>query len=150
MEGQVLQRNNNNKGKTIIKGMCKGPGIVEILVKNTKNKTRWKKTGTATAASFEANVNNIPAGGPYSLEIRVVSQENKIIDKTTIKEFYVGDVWFLGGQSNMQGIGNLSSAPKPHPMVRAFYMRDEWDIAKEPLHIPVSYTHLTLPTIYSV
>ena len=49
----------------------------------------------------------------------------------------VGDVWVLGGQSNMQGYGNLSGAyGNSSPMVRAYYMDDRWGRAKEPITCP--------------
>jgi sialate O-acetylesterase len=53
----------------------------------------------------------------------------------TVRDVLVGDVWILGGQSNMQGCGLF---PKkrllPDSQVRAFYMDDRWAVAKDPVH----------------
>ena len=35
----------------------------------------------------------------------------------------------------MEGVGNMSGASKPNPLIRAFSMRREWRIAADPLHI---------------
>jgi sialate O-acetylesterase len=52
----------------------------------------------------------------------------------SVSDVLVGDVWIMAGQSNMEGIGNLKDALPPIDEVRAYYMRDEWDIAKDPVH----------------
>src|SRR5205823_282630 len=52
-----------------------------------------------------------------------------------VAAFFSGDVWVLAGQSNMEGIGNMTGAAKPHPLIRSFSMRREWRPAIEPLHI---------------
>lgn len=52
-----------------------------------------------------------------------------------VKTFYVGDVWLLAGQSNMEGVGNMEGAARPHPLIRAFSMRREWRRAEDPLHV---------------
>jgi sialate O-acetylesterase len=71
-------------------------------------------------------LSGIPVGGPYRVTI----------DGQAFDTVYVGDVWILGGQSNMEGI----SWYEPQDFlevtqdVRAFYMTDEWGAAKHPLH----------------
>lgn len=69
----------------------------------------------------------IPAGGPYTVTI----------DGQCFHDVYVGDLWILAGQSNMEGIGWLTpddQAFAGRDTVRALYMNDEWGIAKHPLH----------------
>ncbi len=69
----------------------------------------------------------IPTGGPYEL---TVGDEH-------FEDIYVGDVWILGGQSNMAGVGHTTfkdCSELGNEEVRAFYMTDEWDIANHPLH----------------
>lgn len=136
MTGQVLQRDENGKGGAIISGSCKGSGDVEYrILKNSKvyKGSKWQLGGRAEKREFISELSNIPVGGPYDIELRV-RNGRKNIDTLTVDDIYVGDVWILAGQSNMQGHGNLVDAPKPHPMVRAFYMRDEWGVADEPIH----------------
>ncbi len=137
MEGQVLQRNRKNQASAVLCGECAGEGAVEVRVQAKQRPLKgwnWKRAGKAVGGRFEVKLAGIPAGGPYRLECRVV-QGSRTTDRLTVREWFVGDVWFLGGQSNMQGIGNMADAPKPHPLVRAFYMRDEWGLAVDPLHI---------------
>jgi hypothetical protein len=49
--------------------------------------------------------------------------------------FFVGDVWILAGQSNMEGAGLLTGKAKPHPLVHSLSMRRVWRPATEPLHL---------------
>jgi sialate O-acetylesterase len=70
---------------------------------------------------------SLPAGGPYS----VIFTDGK--KRLVVKDVLVGDVWICAGPSNMQGLGYLQYAEKPHPQVRAFYMDDHWAVARDPL-----------------
>ncbi len=46
--------------------------------------------------SWEITMQNLPVGGPYEMRIRCAGQER------LLKDVQVGDVWVLGGQSNME------------------------------------------------
>lgn len=136
LNGQVLQRDRQQRGHAKINGTCSSAGIVEWRALKGRSPVRgcnWQKGGRAGQGVFSCRVSGLPVGGPYTIDIRIVSKD---VNRETIsvKTIYVGDVWFLAGQSNMQGCGNMEDAPKPHPLVRCFYMRDEWDIAAEPVH----------------
>ncbi|MBT3192884.1 MAG: sialate O-acetylesterase [Verrucomicrobia bacterium] len=136
MPGQVLQRGKKGRGCAHLTGTCRVSGNVELRVLRNDKELRshgWKPAGTAAGRRFEAQLENLPTGGPYRVELRIRSGR-KIADTTSIDAVFVGDVWILAGQSNMQGIGNLVHAPHPHAKVRAFYMRDEWGVAEESLH----------------
>ncbi len=61
-----------------------------------------------------------PAGGPYQIE----GADNVL----------VGDLWVLAGQSNMEGVGDLTQVETPSPSVHSFQSREEWAVAEEPLH----------------
>lgn len=131
MDGQVLQRDRRGVGCAKIAGRCAASGQVEVRV--SPRGGGWKVAGAAGSGAFRADLSGLKAGGPYRVAFRV-RQGRRTLDQAAIRDVFVGDVWILGGQSNMQGIGNLAHAPAPHRMVRAFYMRDEWDIAEETLH----------------
>lgn len=136
LTGQVLQRNKDGKGGALLRGRCKARGDVDIRVLKAGKVLpchNWKMAGKSEAKSFEAVLANLRTGGPYQVELRV-SNNRRILEQMRIENIFVGDVWILAGQSNMEGVGNLVHAPKAHDMIRAFYMRDEWDIAKEPIH----------------
>ncbi len=91
---------------------------------------KWKnrEVGRSAGKRFSALLRDIPAGGPYRLRLQVGKE-------TAARSFLVGDVWLLSGQSNMQGYGNITRRPKPHPLIRTFSMRREWRVATEPLHV---------------
>lgn len=136
MAGQVLQRDAEGRGAAWISGLCDADGEVEIRILKAGKPVRgydWASRGEARGGTFGATVTELRAGGPYRLELRVRAGR-KVVDCLTLDEIFVGDVWILAGQSNMEGIGNMLHAPRPHEKVRAFYMRDEWGIAAEKLH----------------
>lgn len=75
----------------------------------------------------------IKAGGPYE----IIFSDN--INSVTLKDIYVGDLWILGGQSNMEGAGKMKEKfrayeQNPDNEIRAFYMGDNWGTALPQLH----------------
>lgn len=132
-EGQVLQRLGSRGAEVKIIGDCSQAGPVTVsLIPSKGGLKNWKgrKVGTAAKGKFFAVLKDIPAGGPYRLELACGKETVRV------REFFVGDVWVLGGQSNMQGYGSMAGAPKPHPRVRAFTMRRVWGKAVEPICVP--------------
>lgn len=69
---------------------------------------------------------NIPCGGPYTVTI----------NNDVFTNIYVGDVWILAGQSNMEGVGRLTTDlyQNNNNAIRAHFMTDVWGVAKHPLH----------------
>lgn len=131
VEGQVLQRLGSRGAAVQLSGESRGTGgIFATLSQKGKVLSGWKnrKVGNSTG-KFVIKLSGIPAGGPYRLKLELGSES------VVIKSFFVGDVWVLAGQSNMQGVGNLNQAMKPHPLIRAFSMRREWRQAEDPLHV---------------
>ncbi len=145
MDHQVLQRNKKNVCESVLVGKASVAGDVMVCV-SVKGKALkgWKdrKIARVREGEFECILTGIPVGGPYTISLRV--------DKTgeiTFKDILVGDVWILGGQSNMEGLGLITEASCPHPQVRAFYMDDHWAMAKEPIHklsVAIDPIHLDL------
>ncbi|MCH2176158.1 MAG: sialate O-acetylesterase [Lentisphaeria bacterium] len=132
--GQVLQRDDEGVGQAFIAGTSARVGTVELKVSSSEGTIqKWIEAGESKGKKYFAMLQEIPAGGPYKLKLRI-RKAGKTVDELTIEEFFVGDVWILAGQSNMEGVGNLSAKPKSHPMVRAFYMHDVWGKAESPVH----------------
>ncbi len=76
----------------------------------------------------------IPAGGPYDIELTDDCETLKLL-------IWVGDLWLLGGQSNMEGAGRMTETDKfdelnPNPAIRAYYLDNRWDAATPILHEP--------------
>lgn len=131
-EGQVLQRNGSRGASVELRGTCRETGPITLTISGKNGVLQgWnsRSSGTAGGAGFRIKLANIPAGGPYRLELRC---RNK---RSIVREFFVGDVWLLAGQSNMEGVGNISGAASPHPLIRSFSMRRTWMRAQEPLHL---------------
>lgn len=117
--GAVLQRV-NGFSETVIRAECMGtltcsPGKLEKL-----SEDGWLFSG-------------LPAGGPYE----VTFSDDESVE--TFRNVYVGDLWLLAGQSNMEGAGWLREkdaeyAKSPDSAVRAFYMEYAWREALPLLH----------------
>lgn len=111
----------------MVTGSCATTGPVTATIRGAKG-WRSRAVGHAAGRKFTARLTDIPVGGPYDITLAAGNES------VTVRRVWVGDVWLLAGQSNMQGCGNLKSAPRPHPLVHAMYMDDHWDVAKEPIH----------------
>lgn len=88
-----------------------------------------KPVGTSAKGRFKIKLWGIPVGGPYKLSISGGTQT------TSIKSLFVGDVWLMAGQSNMQGVGNMDGAARPDKLIRVFTMGRSWRLAEDPLHV---------------
>jgi hypothetical protein len=131
LDGQVLQRLGTRGASATVRGTCTEAGKAFASIAGKRGALNgWKArpVGQARAGRFTARLNGIPVGGPYEITLTVGSES------VTAHRVRVGDVWLLAGQSNMQGCGNLATAPKPHPLVHAMYMDDHWGLAREPIH----------------
>ncbi len=136
LTGQVLQRDRKNKASATFRGEGAATGEVEARVCRDGRALKgldWRKVGRCSRGVLSGKLSGIPVGGPYQVELRVRTGCD-IADTLLVSDVYVGDVWFMAGQSNMQGGGIMAGAAKPHPLVRCFYMRDEWGLAADPLH----------------
>lgn len=77
------------------------------------------------------HLTGIPVGGPYSFSVYDASEE------IHFEDIYVGDLWLLAGQSNMEGAGRMRPEDyeiAENPEIRALYFNDEWKCAKPQLH----------------
>lgn len=129
----VVQRNGRDKSNARFGGTCKASG--DVLARVTQKGKAMRgfaavKVGKAARGRFEGTLKGLPTGGPYDVELSIAGSG----ESARVPGVLVGDVWLLGGQSNMQGCGKRHTADKPHPMVRAFIMTDKWTTAKDPIH----------------
>jgi sialate O-acetylesterase len=89
--------------------------------------------GAPTMARFvDGKLVGVPTGGPYSINCQI-----RVGDRTVnsiVNPVYVGDLWVLAGQSNMEGVGDLVDVTPPHPNVMMLGMDGRWNQAEEPLH----------------
>lgn len=133
---QVLQRGTSGKADIVVHGMATDAdgkavearvlrGIVPVFGFTSK------KYGTVESGKFSFTLASVPAGGPYKIEVKIAGTKAA----TALDPIFVGDLWILAGQSNMEGVGDLIDVQSPDDKVRTFDMVEEkWQLAKEPLH----------------
>ena len=129
----VLQRGRDNCCEQAFDGICSSNGVVYLEVRENGKVLkdfRKIKAGVAAKGSFRGTVSGVPVGGPYSFSFCIENSEESCV----IENIMVGDLWILGGQSNMQGCGRLDTRASSADQVRAYYMNDRWNIAKDPIH----------------
>jgi len=128
--GHVLQRQPNG-ARTVVTGSCNCSGTVTVTVYRKEKIARGfnkKAAGQSEAGRFTATISGLPAGGPYTVELACGGA------RIVVDDVFVGDLWLMAGQSNMQGMGNVADADSPHPLVRNFSMARRWELARDPLH----------------
>ena len=74
----------------------------------------------------------VPTGGPYS--VTIFYEGGGQVGQVDLGPFYVGDLWVLAGQSNMEGVGDLADVTPPTDNVMLLGMNGKWTKASEPLH----------------
>ncbi|WP_422928490.1 sialate O-acetylesterase [Singulisphaera sp. PoT] len=86
----------------------------------------------------EGVLKNVPVGGPYLVNVTLKLESVKKLgaDATafSIGRLFVGDLWVLAGQSNMEGVGDLVDVTPPSNLVSLLGMNGKWSKAEEPLH----------------
>ena len=118
--GALLQRDENNVCKCFFRAEIKGKVSTSLgkIIKNDGDMYELK---------------GIPVGGPYSFSL---SDDDSQVE---FADIYVGDLWLLAGQSNMEGAGKMRDSQliydeKPEESIRAYYMNERWGVAKSQLH----------------
>lgn len=98
--------------------------------------------------SFDGVLTGLSTGS-HCLQFRIrdgVSEE--LIAEAVVESVFVGDIWILAGQSNMQGCGTLLDVEVPMEGVSCFYLDDRWGIAEDPMcwyHEAVDPVHWSVP-----
>lgn len=70
----------------------------------------------------------LPTGGPYRVDVA---------GHATADDVWVGDLWLLAGQSNMEGNGDWGEPCPPDDAVKLLGLDRRWTTAEEPLHRPL-------------
>lgn len=139
VDNQVLQRDADGTAAISLTGAAAGKKIdgkdIEARLLDSKATAlpgfEWTRVGKIQKLRWSAELNHIPVGGPYRLEVRMQGGESPV---ASVANLLVGDLWVLAGQSNMEGHGDLLDVQQPSPLVRSFDLADRWRQAEEPLH----------------
>ena len=134
LDNAVLQRNAQNLSDHPIEGKADSSGSLRLTVFDVNGSILKNFDSVAVGCSEKGRIHGriagLTTGGPYTLFFKIADSQESL----TIANVLVGDLWILAGQSNMQGYGFMPSLSEQHPLVRAFYMTNTWDIAADPLH----------------
>jgi len=135
---QVVARDSRDRAVASVRGLCRPMrGAIEARLCDRGAPVAgldWRQAGAAADGEWAAKLANLPVGGPYDLEIRLLDASRKPVAATTVRSILVGDLWVLAGQSNMQGVGKISELPPAIAAVHMFSIDDRWALAAEPLH----------------
>jgi len=148
---QVVQRDVQNKGELCCSGVTSFDGRGTVLARLSCSKRVLicsRNVGTVANSAWKAKVADVPVGGPYRLDLTICDEKGAPVAGTSIHDLLVGDLWMLGGQSNMQGYGDTVDVETPSPLVHVFGLNDTWSVAEEPLHRifeSVDPVHCSLP-----
>jgi len=137
----VVQRDRPDRATVRFQGTTEAGGrLTATVLQNNRNLARFAKRGVGTASkgAFAGVLRGLPVGGPYDIELVIADARGSARDTLRVRNVLVGDVWMLGGQSNMAGCGLLDPRRilPPNDKVRAFYQDDHWAVARDPLHLP--------------
>ena len=118
--GALLQRGADDLCRILLEAEFHGKPSASLGALTQLDETCWTLTG-------------LPIGGPYTVTIADDDGAQ------TFTDLYVGDLWLLAGQSNMEGAGRITAEDMaydadPLPNLRAYYMDDTWGAAKSILH----------------
>jgi sialate O-acetylesterase len=138
-DDQVLQRGASGRADIHLSGTARGADgrkVEACLLRKfvPLEGFEWAPVAAIARDSWSAELKNIPAGGPYRLELRIANTDTKV----AIQNILVGDLWVLAGQSNMEGNGALADLDQPNTFVHSFDMADHWLVAEDPLHLSVA------------
>lgn len=125
----VLQRNRLGRSDALVTGRAPQGDLFWRAFPGG----RWIRACRVARGAFRFRLAGLRTGGPYRLELEVRRGKERI-DRLTVHDVLVGDVWICAGQSNMQGCGRSGKAAPARALVRAFYTDDRWAVAKDPIH----------------
>ena len=125
---QVFQRDANGLADipVVLAADTKDAKVVNVFINNINN-------NEGTIRFVDGKLVGVPTGGPYSISVTIEIKGTEIPGHQT-GPFFVGDLWVLAGQSNMQGVGDLVDVTPPNPRVSSLGMDGKWAEAVEPLH----------------
>lgn len=122
---QVLQRDRAGTARAVL--ALPQPGNVKVVA--TSDDGEIELTVRSIDDRF-AEIDGLPTGGPYTITATDESGD----PAATVTDVLVGDLWLLAGQSNMQGIGEMSERLPPLSKAAMLSFDKTWKPAVEPLH----------------
>jgi hypothetical protein len=134
---RVYQRDRNGRADIVIEGKTsseaakQGYEVVAAKVSPISVAGQERSAPLEGITFQDGRLLGVPTGGPYRIDLTF---KNGGVLGGAAGPFFVGDLWVLAGQSNMEGVGDLLDVTPPHPLVMSLGMDGKWARAKEPLH----------------
>lgn len=140
-DDQVFQRNRQDRSDFSIAGQIaqNTNGTLELRILRRQQVVSgydWQTVATEDDGRWTMKIDALQVGGPYRFEFRLQSDDGALLDFMNICGILVGDLWVMGGQSNMVGSGMMTDAETPSEMVHTFSLADRWQVAEDPIHYP--------------
>ena len=133
---QVFQRDANGRAAIpiVLDESVKDAEVVDAaLMAGGMDASAFANNQQGGRTSFvDGKLVGVPVGGPYTIAVTLKKGATTVIE--SVGPVFVGDLWVLAGQSNMQGVGNLLDVTPPNNMVMLLGMEGRWNKAEEPLH----------------
>ena len=146
---QILQQ--DDRGVAAIESNGRWPhdlsGIVQLRILREADGSTvidWQSANTVTGPLWSHTFDNVPAGGLYRLETRLLVNETAPEwgpHGDVIHHLGVGDLWVIAGQSNAAGYGRGPIDDPPELGIHILKNNERWDIAAHPLNDPTGSTH---------
>lgn len=128
---RVYQRNKDNAANVVLS--LAGASHLQGRVEARLSGNCWAAVGQAEQGRFQCELGGVQVG-EHRLAVRILDADTgAVLAEAEAGPFYVGDLWVLGGQSNMEGCGRLVDVEQPQAGVSCFYMDDRWAVAEDPL-----------------
>jgi type 1 glutamine amidotransferase len=136
---QVFQRDANGRASIPLELDDDSKNNAEIvdaaMMAFGQDASAFSNTQMGDRAKFvDGKLVGVPVGGPYKIALTVKKKGNPLTITESVGPVFVGDLWVLAGQSNMQGVGDLLDVTPPNNLVMALGMDGKWVKAEEPLH----------------
>lgn len=133
---QVMQAGEDGAAALPLRGRADAAGRVEARVlRGDAEAVGWTVLAETDGGAWAGQIPAVPVGGPYTLAARQLDAVGTVLAEAALGPLFVGDLWILAGQSNMQGVGNMLDVEPPNPLVGVLRMNRQWAVAEEPLHV---------------
>ncbi len=134
VQHQVFQRDGTNHADVLVELSLNRPldGRVEVRFTASEEPSEWISLGRLSGTQFSGQHRGLGVG-QYRAEIRVLDAVGRSVVHCVIDPIFIGDLWILAGQSNMEGCGKLTDCDSPQIGISCFDMTDSWGLANEPL-----------------
>lgn len=150
---QVLQRGDDDRASCVVvlPAGVEARARFVVAVEGDRGQSIRRVEAAAIAVDGTARgvpIDDLPTGGPYTITVAPVDRPAEPLRR--FRHVLVGDIWVLGGQSNMYGIDrvreDLPALPTVNMLDVRHVLRDaHWCAAVPPIHrIPEPHATFTL------